>query len=500
MANGRKWCILGFCVLILLSPTGAGDTSVTDDPPQIIINQGQGLFVDENLTITGTYVDEELPSVLSWRMFSGLEIIDEGDLQSSLTQQAHSVESSRTTWEYSLELNLSSYAPCSCLLEILATDTSNQGAVAQFILFAQGEETVQLAPRIIMEEDLGQLTGVVSLNAFSLDDEGVVGAQWAISDDSEIAMSCIQSWIQTPESVTWNNITGVLTGPMSSHSWSFDTTDYEDGEYSLLVRAIADDGLTSPCACQTIGIDNHAPIAMIDGPAEVNESAGQIQFDGSGSSDQFWGREELVFLWVLDGGPNGQIIESGSDYRTFDVDASQSGNFSLTLTVADHAGFSNSVVHQFNISNQNPAAVLRVGGQPLEDGDTITLADEQQWLLECSDSIDSDNDKPGLICTWYIDGEPIMTGWERQLQRPGDLSESHTLMLEVTDNDGVSDTITVTFGVQGTPSDPMYVNDDGGFGFVLLVILLVAIVGLLFVFMVFYVSGGSTSIPKWKRE
>ena len=93
MANGRKWCILGLCVLILLSPTGAGDTSVTDDPPQIIINQGQGLFVEENLTITGTYVDEELPSVLSWRMFSGLEIIDEGDLQSSLTQQAHSVES-----------------------------------------------------------------------------------------------------------------------------------------------------------------------------------------------------------------------------------------------------------------------------------------------------------------------------------------------------------------------------------------------------------------------
>ena len=433
-------------------------------------------------------------------MYNGLEIIDEGDLQSSLTQTTHSVESSRTTWEYSVELNLSPYSPCSCLLEILATDTSNQGAVAQFILFAQGEEPVQLAPRIIMEGDLGQLTGVVSLNAFSLDDEGVVGAQWAISDDSEIAMSCIQSWIQTPESVTWNNITGVLTGPMSSHSWSFDTTDYADGEYSLLVRAIADDGLTSPCACQTIGIDNHAPIAMIDGPAEVNESAGQIQFDGSGSSDQFWGREELVFLWVLDGGPNGQIIESGSDYRTFDVDASQSGNFSLTLTVADHAGFSNSVVHQFNISNQNPAAVLRVGGQPLEDGDTITLADEQQWLLECSDSSDSDNDKPGLICTWYIDGEPIMTGWERQLQRPEDLSESHTLMLEVTDNDGVSDTITVTFGVQGTPSDPMYVDDDGGFGFVLLVILLVAIVGLLFVFMVFYVSGGSTSIPKWKRE
>ena len=502
MVKGPKWCILGLSLLILLSPIVAGGDVASDDPPQIIINQGQGLMVDDNLTISGTYVDEELPSILSWRMYSGLDIIDEGDIQSGLSLDSHSVESSRTTWEYSFNLNLSSYSPCSCLLEILATDTSNQDDVAQLILFVQGVELAELSPRIIMDGDLGQLTGTVSLSAYSLDDYGVVSAQWAISHDSDIAMSCIQSWIGSPESVTWNNITGVLTGPMSSHSWSFDTTDYEDGEYSLIVRAIAEDGLTSPCACQTIGIDNHAPTAMIDGPSEVNESAGVIQFDGSGSNDQYWGREGLVFLWVLEGGPNGQIIESGSDYRTFDVDASQSGNFTLTLTVADSAGFSNAVVHQFNISNQNPEAVLRVGGQPLEDGDTITLADEEQWLIECSDSIDSDNDKPSLLCTWYIDGEPIMTGWERQLLRPDDLSESHTLMLEVIDDDGSSDTITVTFGVQGTPSDPMYsAAGDGdeiwkfamGVGAILVVFLMAMV-------LVRHFSGHSASIPKWKRE
>ena len=116
MVKGPKWCILGLCVLILLSPIGAAEAVVSDDPPQIIIDQGQGVIVDENLTITGTYVDEELPALLSWRMYSGLDIIDEGDLQSSLTQTTHSVESSRTTWEYSLELNLSPYSPCSCLL------------------------------------------------------------------------------------------------------------------------------------------------------------------------------------------------------------------------------------------------------------------------------------------------------------------------------------------------------------------------------------------------
>tara|TARA_B100001750_G_scaffold242640_1_gene256409 strand:- start:128 stop:1636 length:1509 start_codon:yes stop_codon:yes gene_type:complete len=502
MVKGAKWCILGLCVLILISPIGAGEAVASDDPPQIIIDQGQGLIVDENLTISGTYVDEELPSVFSWRMYNGLEIIDEGDLQSSLTQTTHSVESSRTTWEYSVELNLSPYSPCSCLLEILATDTANQDDVAQLILFSQGEEMAELAPRIIMEGNLGKLTGTVSLNAFSLDDEGVVGAQWAITDDTEIAMSCIQSWIQSPESVVWNNITGVLTGPMASHSWWFDTTDYEDGEYSLIVRAVAEDGLTSPCACQTVGIDNHAPTAMIDGPSEVNESAGEIQFDGSGSSDRFWEREGLVYLWVLDGDPDGQIIESGSDCRTFDVDASQSGNFTLTLTVADSAGFSNSVVHQFNISNQDPEAVLRVGGQPLEDGDIITLADEEQWLIECGDSTDSENDQAGLVCTWYIDGEPVMTGMERQMQQPDDLSTSHTLMLEVADNDGSTDTITVTFGVQGTPSDPMYNGEEEGVEVWALMIIIAGILVSICLVIILIRSHGehSSTIPKWKRE
>ena len=64
MVKGRKWCILALCGLILLTPTGMGESSGNDDPPQLIIDQGQGLFVEGNQTITGIYVDEELPAVL----------------------------------------------------------------------------------------------------------------------------------------------------------------------------------------------------------------------------------------------------------------------------------------------------------------------------------------------------------------------------------------------------------------------------------------------------
>ena len=234
----------------------------------------------------------------------------------------------------------------------------------------------------------------------------------------------------------------------------------------------------------------------------MSESAGVIRFDGSGSNDQFWGREGLVFLWVLDGDPDGQIIESGADYRTFEVDASQSGHYTLTLTVADDAGFSDSISHQFNISNQAPIARLSVGGQQLEEGDRITLLHDEQWMIQCGDSTDSENDQAGLTCTWYIDGEPIMTGWERQMQQPSDLSTPHTLMLEVTDNDGATDSITVTFGVQGTPSDPMYAGETDGTGFWALFVLIVGIlVSLSLVFLMIRLYGEqSSAIPKWKRE
>ena len=134
--------------------------------------------------------------------------------------------------------------------------------------------------------------------------------------------------------------------------------------------------------------------------------------------------------------------------------------------------------------------------------DRITLTDSPQWLVECIDSTDSDNDKSGLVCTWHVDGEPLMTGWSRQLVSPEDLSKPHTLMLEVTDDDGMSDSITVIFGVQGTASDPMYDEDDPEYGFWLMMasggaifVIILTIMALLL-----RVSGKSTPIPKWKRE
>ena len=70
-------------------------------------------------------------------------------------------------------------------------------------------------------------------------------------------------------------------------------------------------------------------------------------------------------------------------------------------------------------------------------------------------------------------------------------------------SNGDSDEITVTFGVQGTPSDPMYNADtEAGSGFWILMVAIGAILVVLSITMVLvrHFSGDSAVIPKWKRE
>ena len=490
------------CVLILLSPHGISETGTWDDSPQLIFDQNQGLLIESSLNISGTYIDEEFPNTFTWRIFRDADVWLSGDLLESLVVSGEFHESSRNSWEFSLDLNFSSHPYCACILEIEAEDSSGQHVVAQLMFFSQHPENVELSPLVVLEDTPEIITGTVVLQAISRDADGFVGLQWAISNHSDMGIPCslhytnAQTW---PEEVHWSEVT--QTSSEDNQTLTINSTNYEDGDYFLLVRAVRGVDL-SPSACHRIGIDNNPPTASIDGPTHTDEFAGEIQFDGSGSTDQFLGQEGLVYLWVLED-EFGQNLHyhSAKNFRTFGVDASRAGNYTLTLTVADGAGFSDTVSHQFSITNQEPVAALRIGGQALEDGDSITLTDSPQWLLECDDSRDTANDQAGLVCTWYIDEEPMMTGWSRQLQCPDDLTTPHTLMLEVTDDNGGSDTITVQFGVRGTPSDPTYVADDGmGFLSIIGIVIAITLALLAVLVAVRQFSGGSTSIPKWKRE
>ena len=508
MLKGRWWHLWVLCAVFLCSSTVAGST-VIDDPPQVSLAHQQGTIVAGEFELNGTYIDEELPTTITWEIHNGTSIVASGDLITSL-QLLPVNQSSRDIWSFEVKLNFTSMEPCSCVINVEAIDASQQSFISQLIIFHYGdtsESVVDLMPRAIFTSanDVSKLTGTDSIEVFGRDDLGDTDIQWALTDNSVIAQSCALSWIDNPI-VNWSNPLQSIPNSQHSHQISIDTTNYDDGSYSLLLRALTDNfEHSSVSACLTVGIDNQFPTAIISGSTSLNESADIVQFDGSSSSDGIWGREELIFLWVLDGDIDGPQVVSGRDLSSFTIDGSRPGNFSLSLTVVDEVGFTNTTTHLFSIENQAPIASLRVGGQPLSDGSEITLIDSPQWLIECRDSYDTPNDQDGLICTWFIDDEPKMTGWARQLEKPADLSRPHTLTLLVTDDDGANDSITVTFGVQGTPSDPSYAahEDSSNFEIIaqkLVVLLSIVVVMFTMLYVIRKYTGHSAPIPKWKRD
>lgn len=508
MLKVRWWHLWVLSAVFFCSSTVTG-TTVVDDPPQISLSHEQGTFVTGEFELNGTYIDEEYPTTITWEIHNGTAIVASGDLVTSL-QLLPVNQSSRDMWSFEVKLNFTSIEPCSCVINVEAIDTSQQTFITQLIVFHYGDSSdsvSDLTPRAIFSSanHASKLTGIDSITVFAKDDLGDINIQWTLTTNSVIAQSCPLSWIDNPV-VNWSNPIQSIPDPDHSHQISIDTANYDDGSYSLLLRAVSDNfEQNSVSACLTIGIDNQIPTAIISGSTSLNESADIVQFDGSSSSDGIWGREELIFLWVLDGDIDSPQVVSGKDLSTFTIDGSRSGNFSLTLTVVDEVGFTNTTTHFFSIENQAPIASLRVGGQPLSDGSEITLIDSPNWLIECLDSYDTSNDQDGLICTWYIDDEPKMTGLARQLEKPDDLSRPHTLTLLVTDDDGANDSITVTFGVQGTPSDPSYPGNKnsgslGNFAQILVVSSSIVLLLITALYVNRKYTGHSAPIPKWKRD
>ena len=195
-------------------------------------------------------------------------------------------------------------------------------------------------------------------------------------------------------------------------------------------------------------MDNSNPVALLEGPEQVQEGDGDLIFDAGQSFDPYWGKENLNYIWTLiKVETSGSYLvdnSEGIESSFFVVDDAISGDYKLSLLVVDEEGMSSQIDSEFSIINQPPLAKLSISGESLSDGDKMVLSDLLEWDLDASQSLDTGNDIDGLRCVWKINYKTIYEGCERSLQWPeGDDNDSILLTLDVIDDDEEFSSISV---------------------------------------------------------
>ncbi len=230
-------------------------------------------------------------------------------------------------------------------------------------------------------------------------------------------------------------------GDGNKDSGMYSSYFYTDaGTYSVSLKVIDDEGASDIDSTTITVLPNEAPIAEIVSNVNVSNTWEFIYFNASDSYD-----------------PDGNIIEYTWDFGDGTKDSgmytnhiySIQGVYSVILTVTDDDGASDSDTFEVIVylgsnggdkQNLPPIAQINASATQAEAGDTLSF-----------NGLNS-TDPDGTIVQylWYIDDEiwddGILTVYNR------DDSGTYNLTLKVIDNNGASNTTTISFNL--TPNTP----------------------------------------------
>ncbi|MCJ7562721.1 MAG: PKD domain-containing protein, partial [Thermoplasmata archaeon] len=215
-----------------------------------------------------------------------------------------------------------------------------------------------------------------------------------------------------------------------------ETVDYEftePGVYTVTLTVADAAGLEDIDTVVITMVDEAPPVANAGADLTGVEVGDTVMLNGSGSTDNV-GIDEYVWTFV-DG--TAQELSGRTVNYTFD----NVGVFTITLTVTDAAGFSDTDVVVVSVSLANDPPVADAGeDQNVKVDATVTL-----------DASGSTDDNAIVTYTWTFDydGEPvILTGVEQEFVF--EIAGTYNVTLTVTDAQGLSDTDTVEIVVESS--------------------------------------------------
>ncbi|MEC8385329.1 MAG: hypothetical protein VXZ89_08050 [Candidatus Thermoplasmatota archaeon] len=353
-------------------------------------------------------------------------------------------------------------SPCTCVIEIKIHSDSNILVTERVLINAKntmnydGFKIVSISNNELISTQLFDLESAVivpdSTHSFNVKstiiNEKLEGCVHGTIPESNVDIDNMSGVVKE------YSITSIVNGKLNLQ---YDLSSFEDGWVSIYVGIGNGNNYTSRLGCISSKIDLRAPVITIDAPEQIDERIGLLIIDSSSTFDPHWGRDGLQYFWTyqqIDNPYSIPLTVQGDNTGVFTFDGSNSGTYQFNLTVIDTASHSSSQTIIINVINTRPQANMRIDSVPVTDGQVIRLTNEQSWNVDATYTYDTQNDIDDLTYTWFLDGEPIMSGIDRVLTRPENDNEKHELTLMVEDNDGAVDWVTVTIGIAGTPSDP----------------------------------------------
>lgn len=473
--------------LSIIITTSAADGP--DDIPLIGFDFENGHRYNESMLLSGFVEDEVQPTSVLWRMDPTEDSLW-GDISSSL--QVIESSGSRTSWAWSItfdDTDVEILSPCTCYVSItVETGTGESWETTRVVFIGDTSRSAIIVDYPEPGDWVHESISVVGWSVYPM-----------IWNPPELrifvnpALNSIDACSSEADSDMSAHLS--ITTPDGEFSELLDISGINDGWHSLYVENYDPSGVTYSQECIPIRINNLAPSISIQGPEHSFEGAGNMFFDASSSDDQVWGREGMHYMWVLrkpsHSGQTPLDIIMGEDKGTLSIPTSNSGDYSLTLTVTDAGGVTNTIVKEFTIQNTVPFAMASLDGTPIEDGDRIKLSPSSEWALDGSLSVDSENDQANLRCVWKINHHPVFEGCIRTLHWPSDAGDEAILTLDVIDDDDDYGTISVLL-VHPDAREPL--------PYPLIVLVISTLFMLSAVLLRFRSSDDSSSIPKWKSD
>ena len=407
-------------------------------------------------------------------------------------------------WDWSLTINFTQYDDCSCLFEITQYYDSNYYTQSKIGIFI-GENVTNHGPILLLEE-IGWVTGdSFNISGMIIDDNLDVNT----SLDFSICKSGYCEGINIPiseqilEDVIFNQITNKIRTfavaiELEQINHSQESSIIEDGEWKIIGRAV-NQIVAGGYDQVDFWLNNIEPTASISAYDFVIESTSTILIDASHSDDYYWGRSSLKYDWkinengVIRAPINSEILGES----ILGIPADKNCSITITLTVRDATGLSNTTSHQVTIANSKPIAVMSLDGKYVNHNDIITLGENESWPL-LSLSTDTPNDIETLQHSWYYEGILIEEGESSVLSNDFLYKDTEQkLTLKITDNDGLEDSITIW--VISQEASQLKSENKSNSNLPYIIALLISIIIIISITYYRKIKTKRIALPKWKK-